>query len=168
MGKRIWKSSTSSLLLASFLPSSADNQTRKCDTRCSNHCLSQRDSTVARWAMVTYIQTNLPVYIYICLIHMIYIFIYPGFTTFRKCEKKPFTQNVFYLKWTKYFSQNCGFDFLAFAKINNVCLFNNSLFLPYNSLYLCLIWIRVLKHVFPNPKDVAEYLVTSLLQGIRY
>ena len=108
------------------------------------------------------------IYIYICVIHMIYAFIYPGFTTFRKCEKKPFTQNVFYLKWTKYFSRNCGFDFLAFAKINNVCLFNNSLFLPYNSLYLCLIWIRVLKHLFPNPKDVAEYLVTSLLQGIRY
>ena len=59
-----------------FLVSSADNQTRQCDRRCPNHCLSQMDSTVARWTMVTYIQTNLPVYIYI----YIYIYIYLCYT----------------------------------------------------------------------------------------
>ena len=27
-----------------------------------------------------------------------------------------------------------------------------------SSLYLCIIWIRVLRHVFENPKEAAEYL----------
>ena len=28
-----------------------------------------------------------------------------------------------------------------------------------SSLYLCLIWIRILKHVFQNPKEAADHLI---------
>ena len=85
-----------------FLASSADNQTRQCDRRCSNHCLSQMDSTVARWTMVTYIQTNLPVYIYIyiyiylCYTYDIYIYISRFYHFSKMWEKTIYTKCVLF------------------------------------------------------------------------
>ena len=95
----------------------------------------------------------------------------------------------------KTFNRNANLHLPAFAKIYNTCLFNiffisgdvrealqkvkqyvtseSAFFNAFleeglrfsSSMYLCLIWIRVLKHVFENPSEAFE--ISSLLQKIR-